>query len=125
MQKRILIILVVLLFAGVSAFAGGNQEASTTGKDAPLLAYICKDLSQEWFVGTSTTMKETAMALGAKDLLLFDCAMSPDKYMTALDSAIAQNVDVLIVCPPDQQLSQITVQRCEAAGVRLWRMTTG
>ena len=49
-------------------------------------------------------MQETAKSLGAKDVVLFDCAMSPDKYMTALDSAISQEVDVLIVCPPDQQL---------------------
>lgn len=87
--------------------------------DAPLLAFICKDLSQEWFVGTSSAMKATALNLGAEDMILYDTAMSPDKYMTALDSAIAQGVDVLIVCPPDQQLSQITVQRCEEAGIKV------
>jgi len=96
-----------------------KEESKEESSEGPLLAFICKDLSQEWFVGTSTAMKETALALGAKDFILFDTAMSPDKYMTALDSAIAQNVDVLIVCPPDQQLSQITVQRCEEAGIKV------
>jgi len=95
-----------------------TEEAPAQG-DGPLLAFICKDLSQEWFVGTSTAMQETAKSLGAKDVLLFDCAMSPDKYMTALDSAISQEVDVLIVCPPDQQLSQITVERCAEAGIKV------
>ena len=28
--------------------------------EGPTLAFICKDLSQEWFVGTSTAMLETA-----------------------------------------------------------------
>lgn len=115
--------LLSVLFIMVSMFsligAGGKETASSTKSDAPLLAYICKDLSQEWFVGTSTAMRETAVSLGAKDVLLYDCAMSPDKYMTALDSAIANNVDILIVCPPDQQLSQITVQRCEEAGIKV------
>ena len=64
-------------------------------------------------------MKETATGRGAKDVLLYDCGMSPDKYMTALDNAIAQGVDVLIVCPPDQKLSQITVQRCTEANIKV------
>ncbi|MDR2552790.1 MAG: substrate-binding domain-containing protein [Treponema sp.] len=91
--------------------AGGNKK--------PLLAFICKELTQEWFVGTSTAMKETAIGRGAQDVLLFDCSMNPDKYMTALDTAIAQKVDVLIVTPPDQKLSQITVERCKAAGIKV------
>lgn len=93
-------------------------EAKTDG-EAPTLAFICKDLSQEWFVGTSTSMKETAIARGAKDVIMYDCGMSPDKYMTALDTAITQGVDVLIVCPPDQKLSQITVERCAEAGIKV------
>ncbi len=88
-------------------------------EEGPLLAFIVKDASQEWFVGTSSAMKATAMNLGARDFIIYDTAMSPDKYMTALDSAISQEVDVLIVCPPDQQLSQITVQRCEEAGIKV------
>ena len=116
-----------------SLFVGCSKEAETTNvaansstkettektEEAPLIAFICKDLSQEWFVGTSTAMQETAKELGAKDVILFDTAMSPDKYMTALDSAISQGVDVLIVCPPDQQLSDITVQRCKEAGIKV------
>lgn len=121
-MKRFLLLLMVLV-AAASLFAGGAGEskdaAASSEEEGPLLAFICKDLSQEWFVGTSTAMKETALSLGARDLLLYDCAMSPDKYMTALDSAISQNVDVLIVCPPDQQLSQVTVQMCEEAGIKV------
>jgi L-arabinose transport system substrate-binding protein len=45
--------------------------------------------------------------------------MNPDKYMTALDTAISRKVDVLIVCPPDQRLSQITADRCKAAGIKV------
>lgn len=143
MKKLLSLLLVSMLVVGL--FAGCSEEeapesgnASTTAdsssekdsepaaeemtkedEEGPLIAFICKDLSQEWFVGTSTAMKETALSLGARDMLLFDTAMSPDKYMTALDSAIAQEVDVLIVCPPDQQLSQITVQRCAEAGIKV------
>ncbi len=111
-MKKLLVALLILTMALSSAVAAFADEA-------PTLAFICKDLSQEWFVGTSTAMLETAKARGAKDVLMYDCGMSPDKYMTALDNAIAQGVDVLIVCPPDQKLSQITVQRCAEAGIKV------
>lgn len=109
-MKKVLVVLLalVMVFSATLALAEG-----------PTLAFICKDLSQEWFVGTSTAMLETAKARGANDVLMFDCGMSPDKYITALDNAIAQKVDVLIVCPPDQKLSQITVERCAEAGIKV------
>ena len=97
-----------------------TEAAKTDAKKAPIIAFICKDLSQQWFVGTSNAMKEAVMARGAKDMIMLDCGMSPDKYMTALDNVIAQKVDVLIVCPPDQKLSQITVDKCKEAGIKVF-----
>ncbi|HEY5586427.1 MAG TPA: substrate-binding domain-containing protein [Ruminiclostridium sp.] len=96
------------------------STATVSAKKAPVIAFICKDLSQQWFVDTSTAMKEAVMARGAKDMIMLDCGMSPDKYMTALDNVIAQKIDVLIVCPPDQKLSQITVDRCKEAGIKVF-----
>jgi L-arabinose transport system substrate-binding protein len=116
-MKKISVVLLLLLTASL-VFAGGGGQQGAKGQ-GPLLAFICKDLSQEWFVGTSTAMRETAMKRGARDVLLYDTSMNPDKYMTALDTAISQKVDVLIVCPPDQRLSQITVERCKAAGIKV------
>jgi L-arabinose transport system substrate-binding protein len=119
-MKRISVVLLLLLTASMAFAGGGGQQGGGEAKaQGPLLAFICKDLSQEWFVGTSTAMRETAIKRGARDVLLYDTAMNPDKYMTALDTAISQKVDVLIVCPPDQKLSQITVERCKAAGIKV------
>jgi len=105
--------------ADTTKAAADTTAAASSTADAPTLAFICKDLSQEWFVGTSSSMLKTAKELGAKDVIMYDCAMSPDKYMTALDNAISQKVDVLIVCPPDQNLSQVTVKRCAEAGIKV------
>jgi L-arabinose transport system substrate-binding protein len=118
-MKKISVMLLLVLGASLAFAGGGKQQQSGAQGKGPLLAFICKDLSQEWFVGTSGAMKETAVKRGARDVLLYDTAMNPDKYMTALDQAIAQKVDVLIVCPPDQRLSQITVERCKAAGIKV------
>lgn len=138
MKKLITLLLTVVMVTALFAGCAKEETPATASKPAaekeeapkadevvemsdegPVIAFICKDLSQEWFVGTSSAMKETALSLGASEVLLFDTAMSPDKYMTALDSAISQEVDVLIVCPPDQQLSQITVQRTAEAGIKV------
>jgi L-arabinose transport system substrate-binding protein len=118
-MKKIGVVLLLLVAASTAFAAGGRQQGGTAGGQGPLLAFICKDLSQEWFVGTSTAMRETAIKRGARDVLLYDTSMNPDRYMTALDTAISQKVDVLIVCPPDQKLSQITVERCRAAGIKV------
>jgi L-arabinose transport system substrate-binding protein len=120
-MKKISVVFLLVLTASLAFAGGGGQQSGGGGakSQGPLLAFICKDLSQEWFVGTSTAMRETAIKRGARDVLLYDASMNPDKYMTALDTAISQKVDVLIVCPPDQKLSQITVDRCKAAGIKV------
>lgn len=90
------------------------EAAKTSGWT---LAYICKDLSQQWFIDESAQMLKTAKEFGAKDVIMCDCSMDPEKYMTHLDNMISQKVDLIFVCPPDQQLSQITVDRCNAANI--------
>jgi L-arabinose transport system substrate-binding protein len=120
MKKSVLSIFVVAAMLLIP-FTGCSQSASKSGttKKAPTIAFICKDLSQQWFVATSAAMKKTVESRGGK-FETFDCAMSPDKYMTNLDDVIAQKVDVLIVCVPDQKLSEITIQDCKAAGIKVF-----
>jgi L-arabinose transport system substrate-binding protein len=124
-MSMLLVVVMLLALAGCGSKPAAQENApaktapAADTKKAPTLAFICKDLSQQWFVGTSSNMLSTAKARGAKDVVMFDCGMSPDKYMTALDTAISQKVDVLIVCPPDQKLSQITAQRCKDAGIKV------
>jgi len=117
MVKRIGVMLMLFMVLASVSFAGGNRQQD---KKAPLVAYICKELTQEWFIGTSGAMREAVISRGARDLLLFDTQMNPDKYMEALDAVLARgDVSVLIVTPPDQQLSQVTVDRCKAANVKV------
>ena len=101
----------VLLLCGMSA-------AIAEG-DAPVVAYICKELSQQWFQNVSRALEATALERGAKEVLLIDVAMNPEDYLIALDNVIAQKVDAIIVCPPDQQLSQVTVNKCAEANIPL------
>lgn len=101
------------------------KEPAAPAGDGPVIGYISKDLSQQWFIQVTDSLVKTAKGRGAKDVILADTAMNPEKYLTALDNMIAQKVDVIIVCPPDQQLSQITVDRCNAAGIKVFADADG
>ena len=101
-----------------------DEEEPQEESDDIKIGYVCKDLSQTWFISVSDQLKKTAESLGA-EVILADAAMDPEKYLTAVDNMIAQEVDVLIVCPPDQQLSQITVDKCDQAGVKVFADADG
>lgn len=106
------------------AGAAGSGSDTASG-ESPVIGYICKDLSQQWFIQVTDELQKQAKELGAKEVLLADTSMNPEKYLTAVDNMIAQKVDVLIVCPPDQKLSQATVDRCKEAGIKLFADADG
>ena len=43
--------------------------------------------------------------------------MNPDTFLQAIDNVIAQKVDGVITCIPDQQLSQVTMTKLKEAGI--------
>lgn len=94
-----------------------TEEATSAATDGPVIAYICKDLSQQWFLNVSSALQETATSLGASKVLLIDVAMDPEDYLIALDNVISQGVGCIVVCAPDQDLSKTTVDKCAEAGI--------
>ncbi len=118
-MKKILslaLVLVMVLSFGAIAFA---EDGGWT------IGYICKDLSQEWFQGTLKAIEDTSKEMGAKEVIALDCEMNPEKCLNHLDNLIAQNVDIIIICTPDQQLSQTILDRCQAAGIPVFADADG
>lgn len=100
------------------AFGGGGQETGKPGaKKEIVIAGIYKALDQVWFQNTSAAAERTALKMGATKYLKIDARMDPDVYLNALDNVIAQKVDGIIVCIPDQNLSRVTVEKAKAAGI--------
>lgn len=126
MKKLWCVLMMVMLTIGL--FSGCNKtegNKTTTGEGKKVkIGYVCKDLSQTWFIQVTDNLKKYAKENNA-EVLLADTAMDPEKYLTAVDNMIAQKVDVLIVCPPDQKLSQSTVDRCKEAGIKVFADADG
>lgn len=144
MKKLLAMVLTLVLVLGV--FAGCSSTEAPAETQAPAAAatqapaaapaeeaktgdwvvgYICKDLSQEWFQGTLAALEETCLANGAKEVIALDCEMNPEKCLNHLDNLIAQEVDIIIICTPDQQLSQNIVDRCNAANIPVFADADG
>lgn len=112
--------------AETPAEAPAESDAQEPAKDGGwVIGYICKDLSQEWFQGTLKAIEETALSMGASEVIALDCEMDPEKSLNNLDQLIAQNVDIIIICPPDQGLSQTIVDRCNEAGIPVFADADG
>ena len=132
-RKTLGMLLAVSMLGGMLAGCGGKTEGTTTADTAGTesksneditIGYVCKDLSQTWFIQVTEKLQAEADAAGVK-VILADTAMNPETCLTAVDNMIAQGVDVLIVCPPDQDLSQAIVNKCNEANVKVFADADG
>ena len=118
-MKKLLSAALVLMMVFALAIPAMAEEGGWT------IGYICKDLSQEWFQGTLNAMEAKAKEMGAKEVIALDCEMNPEKCLNNLDNLIGQQVDIIIICTPDQQLSQTIVNRCNEAGIPVFADADG
>ena len=135
MKKLFAILLAMVMVLGLVACGGSSAPATEapaaeapaateapaaeapTADDKFTVAYVCKDLSQEWFIVEAAAINEVITAAGCETLIEVDCEYNEEKYIDGVQNMVEQKVDVLIVCPPDQNLSQRTVEMCSAAGI--------
>lgn len=124
MKKLFAIALAMIMI--FSLVACGNQaEKPADSHDAGqspaegekvLIGAIYRDLTQTWFEKESTAAKVTAEELGI-DILIGDGQEDPAVIIDVLDSFIAQGIQGLVINTCDQGLSQIIVDKCNAAGI--------
>ena len=136
MKKLFAILLAMVMVMGLVACGGSAAPAATeapaaeapAATEAPAaeapaaddkftVAYVCKDLSQEWFIVEAAAINTVLTENGCEKLIEIDSEYDEEKYLDGVQNMVEQKVDVLIVCPPDQNLSQRTVEMCSAAGI--------
>lgn len=86
-----------------------------TGEDI-LIGAIYRDLTQTWFENESNAAKEAAEELGI-DILIGDAQEDPAVLTDVLDSFITQGIQGLVINTCDQGLSQIILDKCQAAQI--------
>ncbi len=116
----------IMLFAGCTSSSTKTQapaaetktEAPAEAKKALKIAGIYKAGDQSWFIdegkATETRLKELDPSI---EWIYMDAKMNPETYLQLLDNVIAQKVDGVVICIPDQKLSQVTVDKLKEANI--------
>ena len=80
------------------------------------IGYVCKLLDNPWFRPVNDAMQKVIESYGSK-LISVDAKMDPELYVSSIDNLIGQGVTAMVLTPPDQTLSRVSVDKCEAAGI--------
>ena len=138
MKKRVVAILMAAAMCGTMMAGCGSSEekggaAGTSGStttsgssesgggeanaDGDLLIYgIYKSGDQTWFLDEGDAAKAAVEAAGGT-FTYIDAKMNGEQEMNAIDNAIANNADGIVICTSDQTMSQAIVDKCEEAGI--------
>lgn len=140
MKKLVALLMAMVMLLGLAACGGsssteapaateapaqaateGAQEAEAAGVTSLNIYGIYKSESM-YFVNEAASIEKTLNELGEKygftaTWHFNNCDGDPEKFMTLLNTAIADNADAIICCVPDQTMSQSVVDTCSAAGV--------
>lgn len=107
-----------------SAEAGDTTEAEDTteggdsgssGKELNIYG-IYKAGDQTWFLDEGKAAEAKATELGAK-FTFVDAKMNPEECLKAVDNAISNNADGILICVPDQTMSQAVLDKCNEANI--------
>ena len=132
MKKAIALVLALVLCLGLMAgcstgestsqpAAGGSSEPASTGGTAGgdskgVIYGIYKSGDQTWFLDEGAAAKEAAEAAGY-EFNYVDVGLDPEKYLKAIDNAIANKAAGVVTCTPDQTMSQAVVDKMNEAGI--------
>ncbi|RHT56522.1 LacI family transcriptional regulator [Clostridium sp. AM29-11AC] len=101
--------------------SGAAEAASEEGKEAAadndFLVYgIYKAGDQSWFINEGNAAKAKVEELGGQ-FVYCDAQMNPETCLKYVDTAIAEGADGIVICVPDQTMSQAVVDKCSEAGI--------
>ena len=137
MKKKVLLITLLLVFGLLllGACASNDTPAATpapadtpaddTPSDTPaidagdreLLIYgIYKAGDQTWFIDEGEASQRVVENAGGT-FVFVDARMDPEENMNAIENAIANNADGILLCIVDQLMSQSVVDRLADAGI--------
>ena len=103
------LIFIALIVMAVSSVVSAED-------DQIVIAGIYKMGDATWFIQEGKASQEVIEAAGGK-FMYMDAGTDGGTYMNLIDTAIAQGVDGILTCTPDQNLSQATIDKLTEAGI--------
>ena len=101
-------------------YASSETETSTEGEAVPQAALnvygIYKAGDQTWFIDEGKAAQKAVEDAGGK-FTYVDAKMSAEECLKAVDNAIANKADGIVICVPDQTMSQSVVDKCNDAKI--------
>ena len=109
---------IVSVLAGCSTGVESNSGTEVTSKDAEDLkfVYICKKLTDDWFKEENAGMSKKAEELGVSYNGI-DADYKDERFMQAVDNVIAQGVDGVMVCAPNEGLGSAIAKKFKEANI--------
>ncbi len=87
-----------------------GEETSIIDQEEPIIIVgIYKDGSRGWFITEGLSAEKQAKELGAKSFIFIDAKMDNTTYLKALNAAVDEGADGVIICIVDQGMSEETV----------------
>ncbi|MBR1820265.1 MAG: substrate-binding domain-containing protein [Clostridia bacterium] len=109
MKKILALVLIAMLAIGSCAFAEALHDKNGDGK---LVVYgIYKAGDQTWFINEGDAARKTVEEAGG-EFYYEDCLMDGSKMLDAIERAHSNNADGIVICVPDQTMSQNVVDLC-------------
>lgn len=118
--------------AASTAEAASTATATTEATDTESMATAAESISQDltgkkiygiykagdqtWFINEGDAAKAAVEAAGG-EFTYVDAKMSPEECLKAVDNAIANKADGIVICVPDQTMSQSIVDKCSEANI--------
>ena len=117
---------VALLACGlvVAGCSSGQEESDTatagSKKSGEIeIAVLQKQADQQYFVDEANGARAKAKELGDVKVTVADLGLDANQAITELETAIAQNVDGIIIVVPDQQIGPQVIDMANQAGIPL------
>jgi L-arabinose transport system substrate-binding protein len=123
MKKQSKLVMMVLLgfivfFTVLPVFAGGGQESADTGPENLKFGYVCKMLTNPWFIEEEAGIESKCDELGI-DFISVDANLDDEACMQGVESMLARGVDALMLVVTDTELGPTIIDSCDEAGVAL------
>lgn len=103
----------------VTAAPAAPAATEAPAKEEPIkIAYVCKMLTNPWFVAEDNGLKDAAKEFGF-EYISIDANLDDEACDAAIDNAIAQGIKGLAMCITNQGNGPAVAQKCKDKGIAL------